>query len=81
MSVKLFNADDDEKILSTQGEWAIFKLIDKGKLIPRSDGRTYDLIFENYDQAQKSKYKSTYSLNTALINPFVPGVIDQFRCP
>jgi len=59
------------KIISVQGNWSIFRLIDKGRLRPHADGKTYDLIFD----------KTKYTLNALPVNPFVPGVIDQFKCP
>jgi len=59
------------KTINAQGNWSIFRLIDQSILKPHSDGKTYDLIFG----------KTTYTLNAPPLNPFVPGVIDQFKCP
>jgi type VI secretion system protein ImpL len=59
------------KTISAQGNWSIFKLIDQGTLKPHNGGKTYDLIFG----------KTTYTLNMLPLNPFVPGVINQFKCP
>lgn len=62
---------DNNKTINVHGDWSIFRLIDEGRLRPHSDGKTYDLIFN----------KTTYTLNALPVNPFVPGVIDQFKCP
>ncbi len=69
ISVILNNNKNDT--INVHGNWSIFKLIDEGTLKPHADGKTYDLIFN----------KTTYTLNAMPLNPFVPGVINQFKCP
>lgn len=58
------------------GPWAMFRILDKATLRSDKDMQHFDLIFN------ASGYIINYNLvagNT--INPFIPGIINQYRAP
>ena len=58
------------------GPWAVFKLLAQGHLTPSRNSQLYQLIF-NVNGAQV-----TYQLLADKpINPFVPLILSEFRCP
>ncbi len=59
-----------------QGTWALFRLFDNQRLHPSLDPKFYDVTF-NINGAQ-AKYQL---VTRATINPFMPGIINTFRCP
>ncbi len=57
-----------------KGPWGLFYLIAKSHLIPSNDPRKYMLIFDV--GGNQAKYQL---LAQNEINPFIPGILDQFR--
>lgn len=61
---------------SLQGQWAWFHLLEQAHIQESKDPRKFTLTFDVAGNAAK------YQLTTAnIINPFIPGIIDQFRAP
>lgn len=65
----------DDTSVNATGAWSIFRLIDQGTLKPQADGQTYDIWFNTDDGKTKTV------LTAAPLNPFIPGAMEQFRCP
>jgi type VI secretion system protein ImpL len=58
------------------GPWALFRVIDKSKIMSTDNTRHFSLTFDLNGNAAK------YELHAAeAINPFIPGIINNFRCP
>jgi type VI protein secretion system component VasK len=81
ISVVLFNPEGKKKMLIMQGDWSIFRLINESKFKSLAEGKSYKLTFNHEEKQESSNYTAAYVLNAELINPFVPGVVDQFSCP
>jgi type VI secretion system protein ImpL len=62
--------------LRSDGPWAWFHMLDKGKLEPGAQGERYKLSFDLDGR------KVVYDLNaSSVINPFRRDALEQFRCP
>lgn len=61
---------------SETGPWALFKVLEKAHITPMNDMKNFELIFALDDSATKYQL-----IADAPINPFVPGVINQFKLP
>lgn len=62
--------------MTNNGPWAWFKLLDQINIQPTNNPRIFTLTF------QSGNYTASFQLATDnLINPFLPGVMSQFRCP
>ena len=61
--------------LRTNGSWAWFRLIDKGRLEPTAQGERFKLTFDL--DGRKLVYELTAS---SVINPFRREALEQFRC-
>ena len=61
---------------TTTGPWALFKLLDFANLQNTTNAKHYQINFklENYS----AKYELVAN---NLVNAFIPGIIDAFRCP
>lgn len=58
------------------GPWAWFRMIDKSNLVSSSNTKSFTLTFDLNGNAAK------YELSTdEPINPFIPEIINNFRCP
>lgn len=58
------------------GPWAWFRIIDKSNLMPGQNTKHFTITFDLNGNAVK------YELSTdELINPFIPKIINYFRCP
>ncbi|MET0857458.1 MAG: type VI secretion IcmF C-terminal domain-containing protein, partial [Telluria sp.] len=62
--------------LRSDGPWAWFRMIDKGRLEPGAQGERYKLSFDL--DGRKVAYDMTAS---SVINPFRRDVLEGFRCP
>jgi type VI secretion system protein ImpL len=61
---------------SFNGPWALFRLIQSATLTPSDDPQKYTLQFK-FDKSD-----ATYHLIADnRINPFIPNVLSQFKCP
>lgn len=58
------------------GPWAWFKLLTKTNIVTDGNTKALTLIFDLNGNA--AKYKLLSNEDT---NPFIPGIIDAFRCP
>lgn len=62
--------------VTESGPWALFKVLKKAHITPLKDMKHFELIFALDDSATKYEL-----IADAPINPFVPGVVDQFKLP
>ncbi|MET0855919.1 MAG: type VI secretion system membrane subunit TssM, partial [Telluria sp.] len=62
--------------LRSEGPWAWFRMLDKGRLEPGAQGERYKLNFDL--DGHKVVYDMTAS---SVINPFRREALEQFRCP
>ena len=72
-------AYDDEGAAEMQnfkGPWALFKLLDKAQIKPSTDTQHFELNFE----FKLGDAQYTLATNKPL-NPFIPGVLEQFELP
>jgi type VI secretion system protein ImpL len=58
------------------GAWGLFKLLDKANLQTTNDPQRFILTFDLNGNAARYQL-----LANQIINPFLPHIIDQFRCP
>lgn len=58
------------------GPWALFKMLSKANLQPTNNTQNYLLTFDLNGNAARYQL-----LANKVINPFIPGIVDQFRCP
>jgi type VI secretion system protein ImpL len=77
-AVTLMVTDNQGRQMSNtqEGPWALFHLLDKANLQPTNNTQNFLLTF-NLD-GNSARYQL---LADKLINPFIPGILDQFRCP
>lgn len=65
-----------QAVLSTNGPWAIFKLFDAASLTPSPSSKLFTLSYDFNGNTVR------YEIATDnVINPFIPGIINSFRCP
>jgi type VI secretion system protein ImpL len=63
-------------VLSETGPWAMFRLFARGTLRPAGSPERYTLSFALGNRT------ATFELRAAsVLNPFAPGVLQDFRCP
>jgi type VI secretion system protein ImpL len=63
-------------VLSETGPWAMFRLFARGTLQQAGSPEIYTLTFAIGERS------ATFELRAAsVINPFAPGVLQEFRCP
>lgn len=58
------------------GAWALFKLLDKANLQSTPNPQRFLLTFDLNGNAAQYQLQSDH-----IINPFLSGIIEQFRCP
>ncbi|WP_395712239.1 type VI secretion system membrane subunit TssM [Reyranella sp.] len=61
-------------VFSETGPWAMFRLFSKGTLRPAGSPETFTLTFGQGDAVFELRAGS-------VMNPFAPGVLQDFRCP
>lgn len=76
-TVTMTFVNDQEKYFTTSklGHWAWFKILDKSKINASSNPKILEVTFEIKDNVAKFKL-----INKDPANPFIPGVINKFRC-
>jgi type VI secretion system protein ImpL len=63
-------------VLSETGPWAMFRLFSRGTLQPAGSPERYTLTFSLGERS------ATFELRAgSVMNPFAPGVLQDFRCP
>lgn len=65
-------------LFEEKGEWAVFKLLAKGRLQSMGNSQAYELTFSDRDRGVTVPYEL---LASEVINPFIPGIVSTFRCP
>lgn len=76
VSLQFINNQGQPSAAMLQGPWAWFKLLGKANLEKTADPRLFNLTFDL--NGNSVKY---HLLANELVNPFIPGIIDAFRCP
>jgi len=62
--------------LSANGPWALFRLFGQGQLIQAGSAERYQLTFQQGDRRAVFEVRAG-----SVLNPFAPGVLQEFRCP
>ncbi len=76
VTMRFNNPQEDDPTLTTMGSWAWLRILDHATITPSSDSRLFkvDFTLKNND--------ATYQLIADNpINPYIPNVLDGFRCP
>ena len=63
-------------MLSTNGPWALFRLFGMGQLVQAGSAERYQLTFQQGDRRAVFEVRAG-----SVLNPFAPGVLQEFRCP
>lgn len=73
----LFNGIDGNTPSTTlSGPWALFRLLDQSDITATQNAKEYKVKFKI------KQYSADYLLvANHLINPFIPGILNKFRCP
>ena len=62
--------------LSANGPWALFRLFGQGQLVQAGSAERYQLTF------QQGERRAVFEVRAgSVLNPFAPGVLQEFRCP
>jgi type VI secretion system protein ImpL len=63
-------------VLQAKGPWALFRLFSQGRLLQAGSADQYSLTFNVGDR------QAVYEVRAgSVLNPFIPGVLRDFRCP
>ena len=63
-------------VLQARGPWALFRLFSQGRLAQAGSADQYTLTFNAGER------QATYDIRAgSVLNPFIPGVLRDFRCP
>jgi type VI secretion system protein ImpL len=63
-------------VLSANGPWALFRLFGQGSLVQAGSAERYQLTF------QQGERRAVFEVRAgSVLNPFAPGVLQEFRCP
>jgi len=71
-----FKSKTGQALLTQQGPWGWFRLLSASDFKTTEDPKEYQLTF------QKGQYSINLKVTTPhLINPYVPNILQSFRCP
>ena len=76
VSITFTNSQNKQMSMTETGPWAWFKLLDKINLQSTSNPKQYNLTFDL--DGNSAKYQL---LTNNVVNPFIRGILDVFRCP
>lgn len=76
MRLTFKDARGDTIEIRESGPWALFKLLTRGNIQPMPNLTRFILSFDV--SGETAKYQL---LTSQVMNPFLPGIVDQFRCP
>ena len=63
-------------VLQASGPWALFRLFGQGQLVQAGSAERYQLTF------QIGERRAVFEIRAgSVLNPFAPGVLQEFRCP
>ena len=57
------------------GSWALFRLLDRGRLAPGHEAERSSLTFQMADR------RAVFEIRTGARNPLAHGILEAFRCP
>jgi type VI secretion system protein ImpL len=63
-------------VLQANGPWALFRLFSQGRLVQAGSSDRYNLTFIVGDRQAVFEIRAG-----SVLNPFIPGVLRDFRCP
>ncbi|MCC6716965.1 MAG: type VI secretion system membrane subunit TssM [Acetobacteraceae bacterium] len=63
-------------VLSANGPWALFRLFNQGQLVQAGSAERYRLTFRQGERQAVFEVRAG-----SVLNPFAPGVLQEFRCP
>jgi type VI secretion system protein ImpL len=62
--------------LASNGPWALFRLFGQGNLVQAGSAERFQLTF------QQGERRAVFEVRAgSVLNPFAPGVLQDFRCP
>lgn len=73
---QLFYEGEQSGSLAASGPWALFRLLDNAQFKAKQDIRHFEVTF-NFG----GNLAELDLVAAKLINPFIPGILDQFHCP
>lgn len=76
ITVSLASTQSQVETISKVGSWAWLHLLEQAHLQPTTDPKRFELTLDS--NGLSAKYEL---LANNMINPFIPGVVDHFRCP
>jgi type VI secretion system protein ImpL len=63
-------------VFAANGPWALFRLFGQGSLVQAGSAERYQLTF------QQGERRAVFEVRAgSVLNPFAPGVLQEFRCP
>ena len=63
-------------VIQASGPWALFRLVNQGSLAQAGGPEKYTLTFKAGDR------EASYEIRAgSVLNPFAPGILQEFRCP
>lgn len=74
-SIVFYLTNQETAMNSSKGPWSIFKLFDQSLIESTRDPKRYYLTFAINQVSVKYELDASES-----INPFIPGILDRFRC-
>ena len=63
-------------ILTANGPWALFRLFGQGQMVQAGSSERFQLTFQQGDRRAVFEVRAG-----SVLNPFAPGVLQEFRCP
>ncbi len=66
----------DTGVRSDSGPWAMFRMFGRGKIMQAGTPEKYTLSFQIGERSTAFEIRAS-----SVINPFVPGILQDFRCP
>ncbi len=77
VSLKFISNTDRPTEISFKGDWGWFKLLKESKIATTTNAKELTVSF-NYSDSKIADFKLS---TTNVINPFLPNIVNSFRCP
>ncbi len=62
--------------MTANGPWALFRLFGQGQMVQAGSAERFQLTFQQADRRAVFEVRAG-----SVLNPFAPGVLQEFRCP
>ncbi len=66
----------DTGVRSDSGPWAMFRMFGRGRIVQAGTPEKYTLSFQIGERSASFEIRAS-----SVINPFAPGILQDFRCP